>query len=155
MQAIAAIEQTPVIVRPTQTVADAVDALRSCSQVRAGVVDEDGRLVGLIGMHDVLRMLLPSYVLLDPNLAHALDEKYYAEHYAKLAQSKVREIMVRDFVAVPSDCSLARAIAVMNDQQWQPLPVTEGARFVGMLTRASILRALAESAARMGLLSQR
>lgn len=150
MQAIAAIEREPVIVRPTQSVTEAVEALRSCSQVRAGVVESEGRLVGLIGLHDVLRMLLPSYVLLDPNLANALDEKYYAEHYAKLAQSKVRDVMLRDFVSVPADCSLGRAIAVMNDQQWQPLPVTEHDRFVGMLTRASILRALAESAARMG-----
>jgi CBS domain-containing protein len=43
-------------------------------------------------------------------------------------------------------------MAVMTEQQWQPLPVTDRqGRFVGMLTRASILGALAESAARLGL----
>lgn len=150
MQASAAVEANPIIVHPTQTVAETVRALRANSQVRAAIIGDSGRLVGLMGLHDVLRHLLPSYVTLDPNLANALDENYYAEHYAKLAKRRVDQVMLRHFVAVPSDCSLGRAMAVMNEQQWQPLPVADHGNFVGMLTRASILGALAESAARLG-----
>ncbi len=150
MQATAAIEEKPIVVSPTQTVAETVEALRSHSQVRAAIVESDGRLIGLMGLHDVLRLLLPSYVMLDPNLANALTEEYYAEHYAKLAKSKVSTVMLRDFVSIPASASLGRAIAVMNEQQWQPLPVTDQGRFVGMLTRSSILGALAQSAARLG-----
>lgn len=151
MQASHAIESTPIVVRPGQTVAETVQALRANSQVRAAIVEADGTLVGLLGLHDVLRLLLPSYVVLDPNLANALDEDYYAQHYAKVAKLQVSTVMLRHFVSIPSNCSLGRAIAVMNEQQWQPLPVADGGRFVGMLTRASVLGALAESAARRGL----
>jgi CBS domain-containing protein len=151
MQASAAVEANPITVRPTQTVAETVAALRANSQVRAGIIDDDGRLIGLMGLHDVLRNLVPSYVVLDPNLANALDEDYYAQHYAKLAKVQVSAVMLRHFVWVPPDCSLGRAMAVMNEQQWQPLPVADRGRFVGMLTRSSILGALAESAARLGL----
>ena len=150
MQASDAVEANPIIVHPTQTVAETVAALRANSQVRAGIVDDGGWLIGLMGLHDVLRHLLPSYVSLDPNLANALDEKYYAEHYAELAKRPVSQVMLRHFVSVPSNCSLGRAMAVMNEQQWQPLPVADQGKFVGMLTRASILRALAESATRLG-----
>ena len=151
MQASAAVEANPIIVHLTQTVAETVQALRANSQVRAAIVEDDGRLVGLMGLHDVLRYLLPSYVTLDPNLVNALDEKYYAEHYAKLAKRRVDQVMLRHFVSVPPDCSLGRAMAVMTEQQWQPLPVADRGKFIGMLTRASILGALAESAARLGL----
>jgi CBS domain-containing protein len=151
MQASAALESQPITVRPTQTVAETVEALRANSQVRAAIVDADGYLLGLMGLHDVLRLLLPSYVTMDPNLANALDENYYAEHYANLAQCQVSGVMLRDFVSVTSDCPLARAMAVMNEQQWQPLPVADARKFIGMLTRASILGALARSAARLGL----
>lgn len=150
MQASAAVEAKSIIVRPEQTVAETVEALRANSQVRAAIVENGGRLIGLLGLHDVLRLLLPSYVMLDPNLVNALDEKYYAEHYAKLAKCQVSLVMLRHFASVPSDCSLGRAMAVMNEQQWQPLPVADQGRFVGMLTRASILGALAQSAARLG-----
>ncbi len=151
MQASAAVESKPIVLHPQQTVAEAVGALRASTQVRAAVVENGGRLIGLLGLHDVLRLLLPSYVTLDPNLANALDEKYYAEHYAKLSKCQVSTVMLRHFVSVPPDCSLGRAMAVMTEQQWQPLPVADQGRFVGMLTRASILGALAESAARLGL----
>jgi CBS domain-containing protein len=150
MQASAAVETQPIVVRPEQTVSETVGDLRANSQVRAAIVESDGRLVGLLGLHDVLRLLMPSYVMLDPNLAHALDEKYYAEHYAKLSKCRVSTVMLRHFVSVPSDCSLGRAMAVMSEQQWQPMPVADQGRFVGMLTRASILGALAQSAARLG-----
>jgi CBS domain-containing protein len=147
MLASGAIEKTPTIVLPSQTVSDAIEALRAKSQVRAAVVDGDGRIVGLLGLHDILRQLLPSYVLLDPNLAHSLGEDYYASHFAKLAKARVSDVMVRDFASIPPDSSLGRAIAVMNDQQWQPLPVADRGRFIGMLTRSSILDALAVAAA--------
>jgi CBS domain-containing protein len=151
MQASGAVEATSITIRPTQTVAEAVEALRAHSQVRAAIVDADGHLLGLMGLHDVLRLLLPSYVMMDPNLANALDENHYAEHYAKLAKIPVSSVMLAEFVSVTPDCPLARAMAVMNEQQWQPLPVANGGKFVGMLTRASILGAIARSAARLGL----
>jgi CBS domain-containing protein len=150
MQASDAVEANPIIVHPTQTVADTVAALRANAQVRAAIVDDGGQLIGLMGLHDVLRHLLPSYVTLDPNLANALDEKYYAEHFAALAKRPVSEVMLRHFVSVPSNCSLGRAMAVMNEQQWQPLPIADQGKFAGMLTRSSVLGALAESARRLG-----
>lgn len=150
MLASAAVEANPVIVAPSQTVEETVEALWANAQVRAAIIDENGWLIGLMGLHDVLRNLLPSYVMLDPNLVNALDEEFYAKHYAALAKRQVREVMLRHFVSVPPDCSLGRAMAVMVEQQWQPLAVAEQGRFFGMLTRASILKALAACAARLG-----
>jgi diguanylate cyclase (GGDEF)-like protein len=94
-----------------QTVADAV-ALLSKSDATALPVIEDGRLVGVITLRDLIRAL---------------------------PYRPVAEVMPRELVTAPPDMPLAAAYVLMEDRRITHLPVVEHDRLVGIVTREDVL----------------
>jgi IMP dehydrogenase len=97
-----------------QTVADAV-ALLSRSDATALPVIEDGRLVGVITLRDLIRAL---------------------------PYRPVAEVMPPEVVTAPPDMPLAAAYVLMEDRRLTHLPVVEHDRLVGIVTREDVLGAL-------------
>jgi CBS domain-containing protein len=106
------------------------------------VVNEEGRLVGIITEGDLLRRaeigteFLPSM----PN-PEALDFKLFGE-YSKSHGGHVEDIMTRDIVRVFENTPLAEVAALMALKRVKRVLVMSNDKVVGIIARADFLRAL-------------
>jgi CBS domain-containing protein len=125
--------------RPRVTGADTPLRDAAIEMVQAGlgalpVVDDDRRLVGLLGDGDLLRDLLTSVVLGSPVSK--------SQPRAPDRRRRVRDIMTRQVLCVAPEQPLAEVVSLMVNKNVERVPVVRQGQLVGFLTRGDILRQL-------------
>jgi CBS domain-containing protein len=125
--------------RPRVTGADTPLREAAIAMVQAGlgalpVVDEERRLVGLLGDGELLRDLLTS-VMLSSRLVKN-------QPRAPERRRRVRDIMTRQVLCVAPEQPLAEVVALMVNKNVERVPVVRHGQLVGFLTRGDILRQL-------------
>lgn len=109
---------------------DAAMTMRRSSIRHLPIVDGD-KLVGIITERDVLRC--------SPSL---LSEITQEEYNAIFENTPIARVMTRDPTSVTPDSPIRDAIALMMERKMGCLPVVEGGRLVGILTRSDLLNVL-------------
>lgn len=96
------------------------------------VVDEDGRLLGILSERELVRHLLNTHVLSDPR------------HLVQPSQGRktVRDVMTRQVMCVAPEQPIAEVAALMSNKDVDRVPVVREGRLVGYLTRGDIVRKL-------------
>ena len=102
---------------PKNTISDVLLAINSTGHLGYPVV-ENGELVGIITLEDVLRV---------PE-----ERRNYV---------KVEEVMTRDVITISPDSSLEDALRLLEKYKIGRLPVVEDSKLVGIITRSDIIRA--------------
>lgn len=117
---------------------DLADNIMSLGRIRhMPVLDEDGRLCGVVSQRDLFRGALAT-----------------ALGYGAVAQSKllaalqVKEVMATELFTATPDMPIAEAAQVMLHHKIGCLPVLDGARLVGLITEADFVKHVAELSAR-------
>jgi CBS domain-containing protein len=105
----------PLTFRPELSVHEAAQILFEHRISGAPVVDDQGRIVGIVSEYDLIAR----------------------------PGATVREVMTRDVVMVPSDATLDRVRAILVMQRLKRVPVTSESRLVGLISRADMVRELA------------
>jgi CBS domain-containing protein len=96
------------------------------------VTDEAGAPVAIVSSSDVLRLMIPTYVMDDVALSSVFDEKGAEEMWAHVNEHTVgelfdnRKVNVRDVLHVPHDATLVEVAAKMVDAHVQ-IAVVDGA----------------------------
>jgi len=121
-----------VAVRPQDDLATLRDLMIERNVRHIPVVGRDHELLGLVSHRDLLRGSL----IEQPEVPDFIEQ-------AVLERVKVREIMTENIVAVDPETDLRDAAAMMFDNKYGCLPVTEGERLVGILTEADFVRFMA------------
>ncbi len=146
-----------VTLSPGMTLEVAAERLVQRGISGAPVVDEHGRLVGVLSESDILRRLKQ---IAEEHLGkryltsrvHSLDllaflgEREHAaveEVYRRLRSSRVSEVMTRHVVAMKPTDTLEAVAAAMIEHDVNRLPVVDADRVVGIITRADLARVLA------------
>jgi CBS domain-containing protein len=112
-----------VTVSPETALDRAVDLLLERGIAGVPVVDAAGRLVGMLTEQDCLRVA-------------------YAEAYHQGTGRTVSQAMTRDVEGVDATLDLLRAVDIFLRRPFRRLPVLEGDRLVGVISRRDALRAL-------------
>jgi CBS domain-containing protein len=107
----------------------------------APVVDEEGRLVGIVTEADLLPKEagpagLPLTALLGPEAPPEV-----REHLRRYRGRVVREVMTREVVTATEDTPVQQLAALMLRKQVNRIPIVRGERVVGIVTRNDVLRA--------------
>lgn len=106
------------------------------------VVDDTGRMVGIISERDVLREMHPLfYHLMDsptPNLAHSARD----EGFEDISQVKTGSVMTREVQTIAPDTSLMEAAALMFLWHIRRLPVVEDGQLVGIVSQGDVYQAI-------------
>jgi CBS domain-containing protein len=141
---------------PTVTESAALDeviaALGESPFRRVAVVDDLGRVVGLISDREMLERVEPHA---RPTLIAALMQRFRGGMVEAKVEPQIRkgsadEVMISPVVVVTDDTPIVEAIRLTVEREIKRLPVVDGVgHLVGMVDRQSLLRAmvLAESEA--------
>jgi CBS domain-containing protein len=109
------------------------------------VVDAQGRVVGMVTEGDLLRRAETGTEKFHSRWVRLLmGPGRLAQEYAQTHARKVEEVMSSPVVAVTPETPLAEVVALMESRGVKRLPVLENERLVGLVSRADLLKALAE-----------
>ncbi len=109
---------------------DAAITMRRSSLRHLPILDAE-RLVGIITERDVQRCA--------PSLLSPITQE---EYNATFENTPIERVMFRNPVTVTPDSSIRDAVLLMLDRKVGCLPVVEGGRLVGILTRSDLMNLL-------------
>lgn len=134
---VAEIMSSPVtVVGPDTPLKVAVRLLVEHDVSAAPVVDDTGALVGLVSESDIMHIELHE----DPRRHARVVPKETGD-----VPSRVEQVMTRDVVAVTEDADVADVAAMMIDRRIRSVPVVDGVRVAGIVSRRDVLRVLVRS----------
>jgi CBS-domain-containing membrane protein len=137
MQAQELMQRRVITVRPTATLAEAARVLLAAGVNSAPVVDEQGRLLGMVGLKDILRAPVPS--------DHAaLVTRYTTLHdrARAVAATRVQAVMARRVVCVDPATPVEEVAALLVNRGRHPIPVLQDGRVAGVIGRSDVVRAI-------------
>ncbi len=131
--------ESPITVKPDELFADLLPRMLNSRQATAAVLAEDDTLLGVVGIHDILRKIVPLYIDLDNKLMEVMHEGYVEERLPRLKGTRIEELMVTEVDCVAPNDPLILAVSIIVEKRRKTLPVIEEGKFIGMITRRSIL----------------
>ena len=130
----------PVVVDQDAPIADAEMLLRSYRISGLPVVDEAGGVLGVVSEADFVVKeggTEPRHGWLDRLFGETEAEQ---AELAKVRATTAREAMTEPAITVEVDTHVRDAARIMTERQINRLPITDGGRLVGIVTRADIVR---------------
>jgi CBS domain-containing protein len=108
------------------------------------VIDNQGRLVGMVTEGDCLRRAETGTQRRRPNwLEFLMGPGRLADEYTRSRGRKIQDIMTPDPVTVTEETSLDGVVRTMEKRRIKRLPVVRGNEVVGIVSRANLIHALA------------
>jgi len=131
-----------ITVTPTTPIRGAAQALVAHGISGLPVVDDAGRVVGVLSEGDLIlrhkpRERLPWWRVFFE------DGERLAREYQKALGVTVGEVMTRAVISVSPDFEVESAAAILDEHRVRRVPVIEAGRLVGIVSRGDLVRALA------------
>jgi CBS domain-containing protein len=120
----------------------------------APVVGEKGELVGIVSEGDLIRR--PEIGTTKRHswwLELLSNESALATEYIKTHSRKVADVMTRNVVTAKPDTPLGDIAAMLERNRIKRVPIVEGNKLVGIVSRANILQALASATKKLSSLA--
>ena len=125
------------------TVEDAVRLMLDHHISALPVLDDQGRLKGLLSEGDLMRRVRDTE---SPRRSWWLEifggTSNTARDFVKLKSNRVEDVMTRDVVSVEEDTTVARIARLLEKHRIKRVPVLRSGQVVGIVSRANLLHAL-------------
>ncbi len=138
-------------VSPEDDARTAIDILAKTEHGAVAVVDDDGKVVGIVSESDLILseeqsdLHLPHYLNIMGGIVFIGSMKGFEERLDKAFATKVGELMTADPITVHTFESADRVAKKIADKHHNHLPVVdEDGRLAGMVTRADALAAIVD-----------
>ena len=131
-----------VTARKTDTVRSAVVKMLSRHFASVPVVEDDGRLVGIVTLRDVLLPLYPNYGDYIHDNVHSRDFVEMEDGYNEVLGRKVEEIMSQQPLTVAPHDPVLQAASYMGLKNFRRIPVVAKDKLAGMVSIGDINRGL-------------
>jgi len=136
----------PLTIAPDASV---TDAARLMVEERIGAlpVIENGKLVGIVTEGDLImqdvKLEFPTYLhLLDGFIMYPPATARFESELKKAVAADVRSVMTENPVTVRVDASLEEAATLLVEKDVSRLPVLDGDRLVGIISKSDVVRSL-------------
>jgi CBS domain-containing protein len=137
-------------VRPGTTITEAVHVFMKTSEKRHQkafglvVTDDDGRLIGMLSLYDVLNLLRPKHIHIWGEMVD-IDVTGFLEEACRRAKTiRVGDIMSADVVSVGPDTHLLMVVDLMIKKHVRRIPVVENDRVIGIVYASLLFYQLIE-----------
>jgi CBS domain-containing protein len=140
-----------VTVGPETPLAEAIRLMLEHRVSGLPVVDGNGQLVGLLTEGDLLHRAETGTDTVRLGWLQALLARgRMAEHYVHTHGRRVQDVMTQDVLTVGEASPLEDVIRIMESRHVRRVPVAEGKRLVGIVSRSDLVRALGAALDRAG-----
>ncbi len=147
MKALEIMTANPVTVAPDTPVLSAIRLMLQRKFSGLPVIDENGRLAGIVTEGDLLRRVETGTQRRRSRLIEFfLGPGRLAEEFAHSHGRKVGEVMTGAVHTVDEDAPLQEIVKMMEQHRIKRLPVLRQGKLVGIVSRSNLLRALASIA---------
>jgi CBS domain-containing protein len=143
---------TPVsTLRPDDKVEQAADVLAAKDVGSLPVIDDDGKLLGILRDDDLIasesRVHVPTFInFLGLGMAFPGEMKHLERELKKIAGATVRDVMQTDPPTVTPDATLEDVATIMHDRGVNSVPVVDSDnKVVGIVARADVVRFIART----------
>ena len=144
MQALDVMTRDVVSIGPDASIMEAVRLMLQHKISGLPVIDESGRLRGIVTEGDFLRRAETGTQRKRPRWVEFLiGPGRLAAEYVQTSGRKVGEVMTPDVYTVSEDEPLERIVNLMERHRVKRIPIVRDDKVVGIVTRANLLRALA------------
>lgn len=127
-----------------------VEAVRKMLEHRVSglpVIDEEGRLVGMITEGDLLRRSeLGTERKITGFAAVQAGAEKLAREFVRAHAQKIGDVMTREPVSVDEEARIATIVTLIEDRRLHLIPVVRKGALIGIIGRPCLLRALIEAA---------
>jgi CBS domain-containing protein len=135
-------------VKPTTPLSEAIKLLVDRHISGLPVVDDGGKLVGVISESDLMwrekGLDLPPHILFLDSVIYLENPLKHERDLHKVLGQTVGEVMTDRPISITIDTSLPMAARIMHDKKIHRLPVVDAEdRPIGILTQSDIVRAIA------------
>jgi signal-transduction protein with cAMP-binding, CBS, and nucleotidyltransferase domain len=135
---------TPVeTIHPDSPIMDAAQLMLKRHFSGLPVVDDNGRVVGIVTEHDLLRRTDRPGSQQPYWLQQMIERAAIAKESVRFDGAKVKEVMTSDPFVVMEDTPIDDVCHMMQQRSIKRLPVVRDGRLVGIVSRADLVRALA------------
>lgn len=133
--------------RPDEPVQEALERLVDREVDGGPVVDDDGRVVGILSASDLLvqetKLHYPTVIsLFGAYLELPSSHRQFEEDLRRAVGATVAEVMHSDPITCTEDTTVEDAATLMHDKDVSRLPVLRDGRLVGIIARGDVLRTL-------------
>jgi CBS domain-containing protein len=140
----------PIVVRAETPLKEAIQILAERHISGLPVVDDVGKLVGIISETDLMwqetGVTPPAYIMFLDSVIYLKNPATYERDLHKALGQTVGEVMSKNPITISRDKTLKEAATIMHDRSVHRLPVLDGTdQVIGILTRGDIIRAMAAS----------
>ncbi|MCK9547189.1 MAG: CBS and ACT domain-containing protein [Sphaerochaeta sp.] len=125
--------RNPVTATPDMSIAEASNLMKQEKVHRLPVLDKDKKLVGIITEKDIL------YATPSPASSLSIHEMAYL-----LSKLTVKKLMSRNVVTITKDTTVEEAARMMVDQDLSSLPVLDGEKLIGIVSKSDMFKILLE-----------
>jgi CBS domain-containing protein len=137
----------PVTVKPTDSVETVLRCLEENHISGLPVVDETGKVVGVVSEADLLfrerPVRLPLYLSFLGGIIYLEPLDHFVQQLKKSLGILVQDVMTPDPITIAPDAPISQAADLMLEKRVNRLPVVdETGTLVGIITRDDLLRAL-------------
>lgn len=123
--------KNPITTRPSASVPDALKVMQGSKVRQLPVLDDKGRLVGIVSLVDLFRA--------SPSPATSLS--VWEVDYL-LEKIKVEDVMTKQVITVTEDTAVEDAGRIMVESKISGLPVMRGDELVGIITESDLFSIL-------------
>ncbi|TVP66233.1 MAG: CBS domain-containing protein [Nodularia sp. (in: Bacteria)] len=140
----------PIVVRIETPLKEAIQILAEKRISGIPVVDDVGKLVGIISETDLMwqetGVTPPAYIMFLDSVIYLQNPATYERELHKALGQTVGEVMSKNPITISPEKTVKEAAQLMHDRSVHRLPVIDSAsQVVGILTRGDIIRAMAAS----------
>ncbi len=136
-----------VTVKPETSIEELSDLLVKNGISGAPVVDEAGKLYGIVTEDDLIsrnkRLHIPTVVSFLDAAIYLESSKKFEEEVRRLSATKVGDICTRTVITIPEDTTLVDIATIMSDKKVHLLPVVRSGKIVGIVGKRDIVKAAA------------
>jgi CBS domain-containing protein len=142
-------DANPATVRRDSPVEDVVRTLRDHELPGVPVLDDEGRVVGIVTEADLVLpddegdLHIPHYINLFGGTVFLEPLSRFETRLRKAFASKAEDMMTAEPATVGPDTTVREAARIIHESGHNRLPVVEDGRLVGVVTRVDVLGALA------------
>lgn len=136
-----------VTVLPSAPISEAVQKMLENHISGLPVLDQSGKLVGIVSESDFLRRSELGTQRKRPSWLHYfLGPARSADDFVRERGRRIEDVMTRDLVTADEETPLDEIVGLMEKNGIKRLPVLRDNKLVGIITRSNLLRAVASMA---------